>query len=127
MNDLQTAATYDEWAPVAACAAAVIFLIGYSVLAKWWRHPEGQAVASLDVCLVIALTPSVLHQLFGLSVLHLWYAWYYGSSIYLVALITLWRLAVVASIQRQAAGPRRRRTTLPEQKQTDDEVPSNSD
>lgn len=118
--------TYDDWAPVAACASALVFLVGYSAMAKWWRHPIGQAVAFLDICLVIALGPSVAHKLFHVDILQSWYLWYYGTSLYLVALITLWRLVVIVSVQRDAAGPRHLRT-VPEQVAAEDEVASTPD
>lgn len=121
-----TVVVYDEWAPVAACATAVVFLIGYTAIAKWWAHPVGQAVAFLDICLVVALGPSVLHQLFGFNLLHVWYAWYYGSSLYLVGLITLWRLLVIVAVQREAAGPRHRAGVL-RQPEVEDEVNSTAD
>lgn len=100
--------TFDETAVLCAWFSSVIFLVGYSLIATWWRHPIGQAVAFLDACLVIALFPSVLHQLFGLSVISVFFAWYYGGSLFLVAAITLWRLMLIIGVQRKST-PRRAR------------------
>lgn len=98
---------FDKVAVYMTWIGSVVFLLGYSTAAPWWRHPIGQAVAFLDGCIVLTLAPSVLHQAFGVSLLHIWFAWYYGSTLYLVFLITMWRLYVILRVQREAAGPRR--------------------
>lgn len=119
--------TYDETAVLCAWFSSVVFLLGYSVIARWWLSPIGQAVAFLDACLVIALFPSVLHQLFGLSVISIFFAWYYGSSLFLVAAITLWRLALIVGVQRSST-PRRHLAHVPEQRGgPEGEIPSTVD
>ena len=100
-----TVITFDKIAVLTAFFSSVLFLVGYSVLAPWWRHPVGRAVASLDAGLTFALLPAALHQLFGLSLISMFFAWYYGGSLFLVAGITLWRLVVIWTVQRDALAP----------------------
>lgn len=107
--------TFDQWAVITAWCSSVIFLVGYSLIAPWWRHPIGRAVAFLDLCLALALCPSMLHQLFDVNIQRIWFAWYYGCSLYLVSLVTLWRLVVIFMIQRRAAGRRRLLEEIPPQ------------
>lgn len=97
-----TVITFDKIAVLTAFFSSLVFIVGYSILAPWWRHPVGRAVASLDVGLTFALLPSALHQLFGLSLISMFFAWYYGCTLFLVAAITLWRLVVIWTVQRDA-------------------------
>lgn len=102
-----SAASFDNAAAITAFFSTLTFLVGYSMLAPWWRNPVGQAVALLDIALLLALLPSILHLVFGLNIVaYRWFAWYYGASLFLVAGITLWRLVVIATVQRHALAPR---------------------
>lgn len=102
-----TAASFDNAAAITAFFSTLTFLVGYSLLAPWWRNPIGRAVASLDAALLFALLPSMLHLVFGLNVAQYhWFAWYYGASLLLVSAITLWRLVVIALVQHEALTPR---------------------
>ena len=105
--------TFDKVAVLAAFFSSVLFIIGYSAVASWWHHPIGRAVAFLDCGLTITLTPSALHQMLGLDLTDLFFAWYYGVSLSLVALITLWRLVVIIRVQR-ADTPRLRAPAEPD-------------
>jgi hypothetical protein len=95
-------ANYDNSGVLDAFFSSITFLIGYSLLAKWWRRPVGRAVAALDVALIIALAPFALHVLFHLNLSQLWFAWYYGSALHLTALVTLSRLVVIWTVQRES-------------------------
>jgi len=97
-----TAVSFDHVSAIVAFFSTLTFLVGYSLLAPWWRSPVGRAVASLDMALLLALLPSALHLLFGLNVSYPWFAWYYGGSLFLVSAITLWRLAVIWVVQHDA-------------------------
>jgi hypothetical protein len=97
-----TVVDFDKAAVLSAFFSSLVFLIGYSFLAPWWRHPIGVSMASLDAGLAIALLPGTLHQLTGLSLSSVFFAWYYGASLFLVAGITLWRLVVILAVQRDA-------------------------
>jgi hypothetical protein len=104
-----SAASFDNIAALTAFLTTVVFLVGYSVLAPWWRNPVGRAVASLDVALLLALLPSALRQVFGLHFTRDgWFTWYYGATLLLVSAVTLWRLAVIWTVQRDALAPRER-------------------
>lgn len=94
--------TFDYDAVLAAFFSSALFLLGYSVIAPWWHHPIGRAVAFLDAGLVITLAPSALHQMLGFTLQDEFYAWYYGSSLWLVSAITFWRLIIIMRIQRDA-------------------------
>lgn len=99
-------ATFDYDAVLAAFFSSTLFLLGYTLIAPWWHSSIGRAVAFLDAGLVVTLAPSALHQILGFTLQDLFYAWYYGSSLYLVAAITLWRLVVIVRIQRKAVARR---------------------
>lgn len=108
--------TFDQDAVQAAFWASVLFLLGYSIAAPWWRHPIGRGFASLDAGLAFALSPAMLHDYFGLNVQNQFFAWYDGAALCLVALITLTRLGIILRVQRSATprhGTRRDLAVVP--------------
>ena len=82
-----------------ACAASVAFLVVYIVLARGWQSEIGRALITLDAGLTLALGPSVLHRLFGLTLTSIGFAWYYVASIALVGGATWWRTWFVIKVQ----------------------------
>lgn len=106
---MNTAISVANASVLTAFFSTLTFLLGYSALARWWRSPIGRAVASLDGALLLALLPSALHQLLGLNLRYVWFAWYYAASLFLVSAITLWRLRVIWTVQREGAGLRDRK------------------
>jgi hypothetical protein len=82
-----------------ACAASVAFLAVYVLLARGYRTEIGRALITLDAGLTLALGPSVIHRLFGLSLASLDFAWYYVASIALVGVATWWRTWFVIRVQ----------------------------
>jgi hypothetical protein len=36
-----------------------LFIVQYSLLAKWWKNAVGRTIVLLDVCLLAALVPSI--------------------------------------------------------------------
>lgn len=96
---MNTAISAIHAATIAVFCSSAIFLVGYSLMAKWWRYYVGRAVASLDACLVVATLPTILHLIFSFNVINLFFAWYDFSSLVLVTLVTLWRLATIHHVQ----------------------------
>jgi hypothetical protein len=89
-----------------AWAGSVAFLAVYIVLARGWRTEIGRALITLDGGLTLALGPSVIHRITGLSLDSLGYAWYFVASIAIVGLATWWRTWFVIKIQwRERHGP----------------------
>lgn len=86
-------------ATIAVFVSSLVFIIGYTLTAPWWRYAVGRAVASLDLCLVVATFPEVLRLVFNLHVTNLFFAWYNVASLIAVAVTTLWRLATIRRIQ----------------------------
>jgi hypothetical protein len=83
-----------------AFISSVLFIAGYTLLAKWWRSDIGWARVSLDFGLAMALSPSVLHMTFGVRVEDsVGFAWYTIGAIAFVGLVSLWNLALVATVQ----------------------------
>ncbi len=82
-----------------ACAASVAFLLVYVLLARGYRTEIGRALITLDAGLALALGPSVLHRLFGLTLTSIGFAYYYVASIAIVGLATWWRTWFVIKIQ----------------------------
>lgn len=91
-----------------ACAGSVAFLAVYLLLAKGWRTEIGRALIMMDAGLTLALGPSVVHRITGLSLASIGYAWYFVGSIALVGAATWWRTWFVIKVQwrgRQVADP----------------------
>lgn len=85
-----------------ACAASVAFLLVYLLLARGYRTEIGRALITLDTGLTLALGPSVIHRLTGLSLASTAYAWYFVASIALVGVATWWRVWFVIKVQWRA-------------------------
>ena len=89
-----------------ACAASVAFLVVYVLLARGNRSEIGRALLTLDAGLTLALGPSVLHRLTGLSLTSLGFSWYFVASIAIVGGATWWRTWFVIKTQwRQRRDP----------------------
>jgi hypothetical protein len=84
---------------ISAFLSSVIFVIGYSLRAPWWRYQVGRAVVSLDLALGLALLPSFLRLAFHFSAADQFYDWYATLSLFLVAAVTLWRLYTIVYVQ----------------------------
>ena len=97
---MQTVTDLDRWAVLYAFGCSLLFLIGVSLIWKWWRSLAGRAMVLLDVMLALALLPSAIHQVFGLSLISEAFAWYYFGSLVSVGTTILWRLRVVWRVQR---------------------------
>jgi hypothetical protein len=82
-----------------ACAGSVAFLAAYLLLAKGWRTEIGRALIMMDSGLTLALGPSVVHRITGLSLASIGYAWYFVGSIALVGAATWWRVWFVVKVQ----------------------------
>ncbi len=90
----------------AALAGSVAFLAVYVLLARGYRSEIGRALIVMDAGLTLALGPSVLHRLFGLTLTSIGFAWYYVASIALVGAATWWRTWFVVKVQwRQRREP----------------------
>lgn len=87
-----------------AWAGSVAFLLVYIGLARGWRTKIGRALIRLDGGLTLALGPSILHRLFGLSLASLAFSWYFVASLALVGLATWERVWFVISEQARGAG-----------------------
>jgi hypothetical protein len=87
-----------------ACAGSVAFLAVYLLLAQGWRTEIGRALIMMDGGLTLALGPSVLHRLLGLTLTSIWFSWYFVASIALVGAATWWRTWFVVKVQAAGAG-----------------------
>jgi hypothetical protein len=94
------AADFVDWGSVAAGISALIFLIGSTWAFPWYDSAAGRAMVSIDAGLFVALFPVLLHHIFGLDTHTEFFLWYYASSLWLVAVITIWRLVTLWLIQR---------------------------
>jgi hypothetical protein len=79
-------------------AASLIFIIGYSRIAPWWRYAVGRAVVSLDIVLAVTLLPSVIRLAFHLHP-NTFFVWYAAISLFFVSGVILWRLATIRHVQ----------------------------
>jgi hypothetical protein len=90
---------------IASVATSLLFIIGYSVRAKWWRYRVGRAVVSLDAAVTVTLLPSALHLIFNFHTTGTFYNWYHVVSLFLVALTPLWRLYTINYVQAHRDPP----------------------
>lgn len=83
-----------------AFISSLVFMAGYTALAKWWRSEIGWARISLDFGIAVALSPTFIHVIFGIHVDNSpAFAWYAISAIAFVGCVSLWNLAIVARAQ----------------------------
>lgn len=99
MNQVQLLSDLGNDAVFFACAGSVAFLAVYLLLARGWRTEIGRALIMLDAGLTLALGPSVVHRITGLSLASIAYAWYFTGSIALVGAATWWRTWFVIRVQ----------------------------
>jgi hypothetical protein len=60
----------------------------------------------MDASLALALVPSALHQLTGITIVaSIGFAWYYLVTLTMVAASTIWRTWIIYRAQRPAAAP----------------------
>ena len=77
----------------------VLFIMCYSLLAKWWRNPFGRALVVLDAALAIAILPSLLSRYFGLHIATTeWVAWIDISCFAIVPLAVASRIYLVIKV-----------------------------
>jgi hypothetical protein len=83
-----------------AFISSLVFMAGYTLVAKWWHSAIGRARISLDFGIAVALSPTFLHVVFGIKVDDsVFFDWYAISAIAFVGLVSLWNLAIVARAQ----------------------------
>lgn len=92
--------TLAQYVVMFAFIASLVFMAGYTVLAKWWKSEIGWARISLDFGIAVALSPTFVHVIFGVHVDNSpFFAWYVIGSIAFVGCVALWNLAIVARAQ----------------------------
>lgn len=92
-------------------AACVLFVAGYTVLARgWWRTLVGLAMGLRDIVIALALVPQVLHYAIGVTLAVAWFHWYWRGSLLALGLVTWWRLWAIWREQRRAQRDRVRDT-----------------
>jgi hypothetical protein len=104
MTQPQLVADLGNDAVFVACAGSVVFVLVYVLLSRGYRTEIGRALITLDAGLTLALGPSVLHRLFGLSLASIAFSWYYAVSIAVVGLATWWRVWFVVKVQWRGRG-----------------------
>ncbi len=87
---------------------SVAYIIGYSILAPWWKNPWGRGMVSFSAASQLLLLPTLLHITFGINFSSGFAAWYYIVSLYLDGLIEVYRLRWAYRIQQHDT-PRGRR------------------
>jgi hypothetical protein len=93
---------FEHFCLYAAFLSSVLFIIGYTIMAPWWRYLVGRTVIALDFGLVLALFPRVLNAAFSVRIVTAPFLWYACFSLLLVAGITMSRLGAIYMIQRRA-------------------------
>jgi hypothetical protein len=87
----------------ASITSTIIFVIGYSTFAKWWRTRWGKTTVSLDLCIGITLIPSAISLMRHIYInSSLFFTYYAGIALILVACSQIWRLFTVRRIHVEA-------------------------
>ena len=89
-----------HWGTIAASVASIVFLLGVSWIFPWWQSMAGRAMVTIDAALFVALFPAFLHFVFGLNTETDFFVWYYGASLWIVAIVTIARLVTLYLVQR---------------------------
>lgn len=106
MTQAQFVAAATQDVVLVAFLGSVAFVVVYSLMAPWWRSAIGRALVMMDGSLALALAPSTLHQLTGITIVaSIGFAWYYLVTLTMVAASTLWRTWIIYRVQRPAAAP----------------------
>lgn len=83
---------------------SLIFILGYSLRAKWWRYLVGRAMVILDITVTFTLLPGALRLLFHISNAHSeFFAWYTPVSCFATGLAILWRLWTVWHVNSEVS------------------------
>lgn len=85
---------------VFAFISALLFIVGYTVLARWWKSEIGWARISLDFGIAVALSPTIIHIITGVRIVNsAVFGWYTIGAIAFVGSVSLWNLFLVARVQ----------------------------
>lgn len=84
---------------ILAFLCSVVFVVGYTARAPWWRYRVGRAMVSLDAAISVTLLPGILRLVFDVDVNGTFYNWYRVVSLFVVACTTIWRLYTVNYVQ----------------------------
>lgn len=80
--------------------AATFFILVYVGLnRRWWKNVWAQMIVSLDACLWMLDLPTCLRLWFHWNLGSDAFAWYDGTTVWLTALVILWRACMIIYIQ----------------------------
>jgi hypothetical protein len=96
----QFAADASPWVAKVTFFTAVAFILGYTILAPWWRRSIGWTLVLLDFVIAVLLVPDMLRLLLGINVTgsEFWTFTTLGA-IAAVPLIITWRFILLARAQ----------------------------
>lgn len=94
-----------NWALIAATICVLLSVLQWTDTASWWRDELGANVVLKDICLLFILVPLAVQTWVPLS--HQFILWMSFISLSGIALIMLWRLAVMYRIRRPRHDPAR--------------------
>lgn len=84
----------------AAFAAALLFIVAYTILTRWYTSSIGITIVLLDLMICVTLLPGVLQYVFHVSVTGSEF-WTFLSlgAVAAVPLIIMWRLVILLQVQ----------------------------
>jgi hypothetical protein len=86
-------------ATVGGVVIPILFLTQYTLLANWWRSPNGRLIVSLDVCICLARIPRVAELMHGSYRFD--YNWVETLATFAIPAIILWRMYVFEQRRRR--------------------------
>lgn len=90
---------------LAGAGAASMIATSLLMLRLWRRVAAVQAIVA-SIVLLLALLPSLLHVVFGISTSTYWFTWYRIGSDSLIAVAEFWRAWVIYRLQQRPRMPR---------------------
>ena len=80
--------------------AATIFVVVYVALnRRWWKNIWAQMLVTVDMCLWLVDLPNCLRLWFHFNLNNSVFAVYDGTSLWITALVIVWRAGMIAWIQ----------------------------
>lgn len=91
-------------ATLIAFAATIGMVAACALLLRSWARVVIATTVAISIVVALAILPSVLHVLFGVSTTTRWFTWYRIGSDLLIGAVEVWRAWVIYKIQRHGQG-----------------------
>lgn len=106
MTQAQLLRDLDEYIIWFSFLLSVLFTPVATLMWRWWKHPWGVNIVTLELAIAFALLPAWLSVAFGLRHAAVYvFAWVQLASVALVGVVIISRLLLIWKTQRRVAVP----------------------